>query len=316
MPFAFFQRLRFEHPIRCVAVVLALLALPSPSLGAETDPPALRRALLNVINSERAAAGAPPLSFSPALNRAAQAQADEFGTLKSLPSSRAGTADMEQRLIEAKYQASEWFENIASSSETAQEFIERWRDEDEASFRQLADGKWMEIGIGLGHLQGMSLYTFVAAVPQSEVYRRETAGLRSLEQVRAQLHRDINQQRAEHRLAPLATNTRLDVAAQQHAADMLERGYFAHESPEHETVVGRSRHAGYSYRVIGENIAEGQLSVSEVVDAWMKSPHHRDNILNPSYTELGSGLAFGRDANGQAHVLWVQVFGRPAHSEP
>src|SRR5579859_5799096 len=138
-----------------ITLAAVLAGVPGGTLRAQADPGAVRRALLATLNADRTAAGIPPLSLSPVLTRAAQAQADEFGTRKSLPSSRAGTADMEQRLAEVRYKAAEWFENIASTSETIEEFVERWRDEDAASFQQLTDGKWMEIGIGVGHLQGM-----------------------------------------------------------------------------------------------------------------------------------------------------------------
>jgi uncharacterized protein YkwD len=89
---------------------------------------------------------------------------------------------------------------------------------------------------------------------------------------------------------------------------MLARHYVAHESPEGKTVRERASAAGYDWRAIGENIAEGQLSVSEVMDTWMHSPGHRRNILDPNYRELGVGLALGRSGDGW-QVEWVQTFG-------
>ena len=89
---------------------------------------------------------------------------------------------------------------------------------------------------------------------------------------------------------------------------MLARAYFAHESPEGKTVRERSRDAGYDWRAIGENIAEGQLSVAEVMDTWMHSPGHRRNILDRDFRELGVGLALGRSGDGW-QVEWVQTFG-------
>ena len=58
----------------------------------------------------------------------------------------------------------------------------------------------------------------------------------------------------------------------------------------------RSRADGYDWRAIGENIAEGQFSVAEVMDTWMHSPGHRRNILDPGFKELGVGLALGERA--------------------
>ena len=70
----------------------------------------------------------------------------------------------------------------------------------------------------------------------------------------------------------------------------------------------RARDAGYDWRAIGENIAEGQTSVEEVMDTWMHSPGHRRNILDPDFKELGIGLAFGNSAGGW-RVEWAQAFG-------
>ena len=72
----------------------------------------------------------------------------------------------------------------------------------------------------------------------------------------------------------------------------------------------RARAAGYDWRAIGENIAEGQLSVAEVMETWMNSPGHRRNILEKGFKELGVGLALGRSGDGY-QVEWVQTFGTP-----
>jgi uncharacterized protein YkwD len=62
---------------------------------------------------------------------------------------------------------------------------------------------------------------------------------------------------------------------------------------------------------VGENIALGQLTVDEVMDSWMKSPEHRENILDRDYRDLGVGLALGESRAG-FRTLWVQTFGRRA----
>ena len=79
----------------------------------------------------------------------------------------------------------------------------------------------------------------------------------------------VDAERKKAGVPPLRSNDRLDQAAQRHAQDMLARHYFAHESPEGQTVRERARAAGYDWRAVGENIAEGQLSVDEVMDTWM-----------------------------------------------
>ena len=149
--------------------------------------------------------------------------------------------------------------------------------------------------------------------------RPRTAGLRDLARVRAAMLARGQRRAAEGRRAcPCAPNPELDQAAQRHAEDMLARHYFAHESPEGETVRERARAAGYDWRAIGENIAEGQLSVDEVMDTWMHSPPHRRNILDRDFKELGVGLALGKSGGGW-QVEWVQTFGwngQPYKLEP
>jgi uncharacterized protein YkwD len=120
----------------------------------------------------------------------------------------------------------------------------------------------------------------------------------------------VNAVRRRAGVPALRSDGTLDRAAQAHAQDMLARSYFAHKSPEGASVRERSRARGYEWRKIGENIAEGQISVDEVVDTWMDSPGHRRNLLDPGFTELGVGLALGR-SGGRYRTVWVQNFGRP-----
>ena len=96
---------------------------------------------------------------------------------------------------------------------------------------------------------------------------------------------------------------------------MIARSYYAHESPEGSTVIERSKALGYRPRFAGENIARGQYRVEEVMDGWMNSPPHRAHILAANFTETGSAVAVGRNANGY-EVIWVQCFGRPREGVP
>jgi uncharacterized protein YkwD len=120
----------------------------------------------------------------------------------------------------------------------------------------------------------------------------------------------VNAERAKAQIRPLLLEPRLSSAAQHHARDMFTRGYFAHASPEGKTVRQRADAASYRWHAIGENIAEGQLSVEQVVKAWMESPEHRRNILDRDFIHMGLGLALGDTAKG-FRVEWVQTFGHP-----
>lgn len=115
-----------------------------------------------------------------------------------------------------------------------------------------------------------------------------------------------NQQRAANGCPALTINANLTTAAQGHSTDMAVNNYFDHNSQNGETPWDRMADAGYTgWTLVGENIAEGQPSPQEVMDAWMNSEGHRANILNCGFTEIGVGYA----KNSSATPYWTQDFG-------
>lgn len=273
----------------------------------------LRRDLLRRLNEERAAAGAPPLRPVAALDRAAQQHVDELVAAGSLEAGNRPEQAMQRRLREAGYDARQWAENVMSGPAGAAQLVATWREDDtDGTFRRLLEPAYTDLGIGFGRLDGSPVYSILFAEPESAAFARDTAGLRDLERVRAELLTRIDAERRRARRQPLALDTRLDLAAQRHAEDMLARSYFAHRGPSGTTVRERARAAGYEWSAIGENLAEGQQSVKEVVEGWMRSAAHRENILDRRFTQTGVGLALGRDPKtGEYRILWVQTFGLP-----
>jgi uncharacterized protein YkwD len=110
-----------------------------------------------------------------------------------------------------------------------------------------------------------------------------------------------NTERARAGCPALRVDPRLTAAARAHSADMVNRHYFDHPSPDGDTPQDRSSAAGYA-DYGGENIAYGQDSAAEVVNDWMNSPDHRANILDCGFTAIGVGL----DRRG---MYWTQDFG-------
>jgi uncharacterized protein YkwD len=121
----------------------------------------------------------------------------------------------------------------------------------------------------------------------------------------------LNQQRASFGLIPLTENVRLTEASNAYSQEMIARGFFGHVDPDGTTLAQRLYDYGYLVDTVpdwlaGENIAwaEGSLSTPfNVVDAWMHSPDHRANILEPRFREIGLGVALGSptgDAPDQA----------------
>jgi uncharacterized protein YkwD len=284
--------------------LLLALALALRS-GAEGDP---RGEILRLLNAERQRVGAPPLRLSPELTRAAQAHADEIAARGSLKLRAGSTEEMRERLKRADYQAHAWTEGLVSSSGDLEGVLRNIRQGDPETWRKLLAPESRELGVGVARLGRTPLYALLVAEPEGDWFARGTAGIRDLGRVRAEMLAKVNAERKKAGVPPLRPSSRLDQAAQRHAQDMLARHYFAHESPEGETVRERARAAGYDWVAIGENIAEGQLSVDEVMDTWMHSPPHRRNILARDFKELGVGLALGR-SGGEWQVEWVQAFG-------
>lgn len=130
----------------------------------------------------------------------------------------------------------------------------------------------------------------------------------------------INRERAAQGEAPLQANGDLQRAAQSHAESMASGEYFEHSGPGGTSVLERLKSFGYidnaalAYE-IGENIAWGSMSdatPAAIVAAWMASPGHRANILNPDFRDSGIGIAphlpsaFGLGATG---AMYTQDFG-------
>jgi uncharacterized protein YkwD len=118
----------------------------------------------------------------------------------------------------------------------------------------------------------------------------------------------VNEERANEGLSPLEWCPSLARSALNHSRDMAARQYFEHDSPDGEEVADRAESEGYDYSFVGENIAVGQRSVAEVMDAWMDSPGHRRNILLAEYEHFGLGLYRG-EYQGQEALYWTQNFG-------
>ena len=115
--------------------------------------------------------------------------------------------------------------------------------------------------------------------------------------------------RANFGLSQLTLNSELSVAADGHAQSMGNQDYFDHVGLDGRQAWDRALDAGYNYQTIGENIAAGQTTPQEVVDAWFNSPSHRENILNPAFTEIGVGHYFLQNDTGNLNLnhYWTQV---------
>ncbi|MDF2724294.1 MAG: hypothetical protein K0Q59_3969 [Paenibacillus sp.] len=109
----------------------------------------------------------------------------------------------------------------------------------------------------------------------------------------------VNQERAEAGLAPLTSDSALANMALDKAKDMYNNNYFDHTSPTYGSPFDMMSQYGIRYSYAGENIAKGQRNPEEVMNAWMNSEGHRQNILSANFAKIGVAYYNG---------VWVQEF--------
>ncbi|MFG2980237.1 CAP domain-containing protein [Streptomyces sp. NPDC048258] len=112
----------------------------------------------------------------------------------------------------------------------------------------------------------------------------------------------VNQERAAAGCPALTLNAKLTKAAQDHSADMAAHSNMSHTGSDGSDPGARITRAGYTWSTYGENVAYGYSTPEKVMEGWMNSPGHRQNILNCSFKEIGIGLA-------EPNHYWTQDFG-------
>lgn len=123
-----------------------------------------------------------------------------------------------------------------------------------------------------------------------------------------------NEQRKSEGLDPLEENEKLNQVAALKAQDMFNKQYFSHVSPSGEGIEDLAEKTDYEFINLGENLALGNFeSDKALVQAWMESPGHRANILNPKYEEIGVAVQKGF-FEGREVWIAVQEFGFPLSS--
>lgn len=113
----------------------------------------------------------------------------------------------------------------------------------------------------------------------------------------------VNLERTKNNLQPLSTKSEINQIAEQRAEELAELFSDEHTRPDgrgYDTII---TDYGLEYSYVGENIAEGNVSVDEIMNEWLNSPAHRANILSPNYENMGVGIYEKGDEK-----YWVQFF--------
>lgn len=141
----------------------------------------------------------------------------------------------------------------------------------------------------------------IPETPTEDLKTEEQGTNEALHQFEQAVVNLTNEERAKNGLQPLQIDYELSRVARDKSLDLYTNQYFDHNSPVYGSPFDMMRAYGISYRTAGENIAKGQRTPEEVVNAWMNSPGHRANILNGNFTHIGVGYI----ENGHH---WTQMF--------
>lgn len=122
-----------------------------------------------------------------------------------------------------------------------------------------------------------------------------------------------NAERAKNKLPELRLNDQLSTAASAKAWNMFKEQYWSHISPQGDLPWKFIRESGYRYSVAGENLARDFSTTPDMMSAWLNSPSHKKNIMNPKYKDIGIAVVDGK-LLGIETTLVVQMFGTPLSS--
>jgi uncharacterized protein YkwD len=146
----------------------------------------------------------------------------------------------------------------------------------------------------------------------------EAPALANTREVNERVLRLVNDARSRSRrcgsksfaaVPPLSRASKLDDAALEHTRDMARHSELEHEGTDGSTPAQRVTRAGYAWKTVGENIAAGPTTAEEVMEGWLASPGHCENLMDPRFTDLG--IAYTVDPQSNSGVYWAQVFATP-----
>lgn len=208
---------------------------------------------------------------------------------------------------EWSYEGVAWFAFDVSYPET-QPIFRFWSDVFQSHFytSNLAERDYIIENFWEWRYEGIAWYTPIQRQTRGDPIQLEM--LRLVNEVRSTGY-DCGPEGVFGPTQSLTWDDALAAAAARHSNDMSQADMFDHTGSDGTTVADRALDAGYDFHVIGENIAAGYVSVSEVHSAWLSSPGHCANIMNPLFEEFGSALR----ENPQSFygTYWTQVFGTP-----
>ncbi|MBN1139425.1 MAG: CAP domain-containing protein [Anaerolineae bacterium] len=152
--------------------------------------------------------------------------------------------------------------------------------------------------------------TLPADADQQEPDRDDPAWQEPGAELEAEVIALINQARSKRGLEALVADSHLTAAARAHSLDMAQHDALSHTGSDGSTPAERIARQGYAWMLYAENVSCGYTTPAEVVQGWMDSKGHRDNILLADLRHIGVGTVYRQDRS--CVTYWTAVFARPA----
>ncbi|MGD9599771.1 MAG: CAP domain-containing protein [Steroidobacteraceae bacterium] len=109
--------------------------------------------------------------------------------------------------------------------------------------------------------------------------------------------------------SPLVREAQLDAVALAYAQELARLGRFEHRGADGRQPRDRVARSGYRARIVGENLAAGPTTADEVIDGWLASPGHCENVMEARFTQMG--IAYAVNPASRYGIIWVQLFAAP-----
>lgn len=239
--------------------------------------------VLALLNQGRASAKVPSLVLAAALNQAAAAHAQDMARGDFFSYEQAGFPGIAAHLKQCSYRGRTM--PAITRGQTSAAAVVQLLFGSEGHRRNFLHPDYREVGIAVH----ASRWTLVLGAPVAE----------ASDELRLQLLRLINTQRAASASPPLGLHTQLAATAQSFAHEMSQRGFFDFQTPEGEPITARARREGYAGQTVPA-ILRGYTNPESALEAWLKSPQNRANLLDGQFSQLGIGVADSR---------WVLLLG-------
>lgn len=284
-----------------VAALIAFLASGAGGPARAADD-AMADAIVEHLRAERGAAGVEALERRESLDRVARERAETIAGMpheRRLSHKESLDAGLKAAGVESYRHAALHLDMNRGYTDPAGAFLDSWHGYSRA-WSKAMDARFD--AVGLATTRASDGWIILVAVLVEDL-----PGGYDLRELELRTIAEVNRVREGQGLTPLAEREDLREIALRHSRDMIDRGFFAHRSPDGLKPEHRVRAAGLRYRLVAENIQRNRGwddPVEVAVDSWMKSRGHRKAILTPDFRETGVGVAAEEDGT----IYFTQLF--------